>query len=88
MPGCGPARPCGNPPKRCHKLMLNAPAEGRTSFEVRSLEGYPDCPYEDPKAIEACEKKIGYRTIRGPWRFEFRVPKGAGGDGPAREADH
>jgi hypothetical protein len=74
----------GNPPKKCHKLMLNVPAEGRTSFEVRTLEGFPDCPYnKPPEVIEACEKKIGYRTIRGPWRFDFRVPNPAGGDRPA-----
>jgi hypothetical protein len=78
----------GNPPKKCHKLMLREPAEGRTSFEVRSLEGEPDCPYDNAKDFEECYEEIGYRTIRGPWRFEFRVPKGAGGDGPAREADH
>jgi hypothetical protein len=63
------------PPKKCQKLMLREPAEGRTSFEVSAIEGYPDCPYnQDPQAIEACEKKIGYRTIRGPWRFELEVP--------------
>jgi hypothetical protein len=76
----------GNPPKRCHKLMLRAPAEGRTSFEVRSLQGEPDCPYDED--FEACYEKIGYRAIRGPWKFEFRVPKGAGGDRPAREANY
>ena len=73
-----------NPPKRCHKLMLRAPAEGRTSFEVRSLEGWPDCPYNNAQDFEACYEEIGYRTIRGPWRFEFRVPDPAGGDRPAR----
>jgi hypothetical protein len=62
----------GNPPKRCHKLMQRAPAEGRTSFEVRSLAGEPDCPYDED--YEACYEEIGYRTIRGPWRFEFKVP--------------
>ena len=78
-----------NPPKKCHKLALNAPAEGRTSFEVRWLEGWPDCPYnKPPEVIEACEKKLGYRTIRGPWKFEFRVPNGAGGDRPAGEANY
>jgi len=75
----------GNPPKRCHKLMLRAPAEGRTSFEVRSLAGEPDCPYDED--FEACYEKIGYRTIRGPWKFEFKVPNPAGGDRPELEAD-
>jgi hypothetical protein len=64
----------GNPPKKCHKLMLREPAEGRTSFEVRSLEGEPDCPYDNAKDFEECYEEIGYRTIRGPWRFEFEVP--------------
>jgi hypothetical protein len=68
------------PPAKCQKLMLDAPAEGRTSFEVRMLEGEPDCPYNNAKDFEACYEKIGYRTIRGPWNFEFRVPNLAGGD--------
>ena len=67
--------------------MLRAPAEGRTSFEVRMLEGDPDCPYNDPEAAEACYEEIGYRTIRGPWRFEFRAPSPAEGDRQEREAD-
>ena len=67
----------GVPPAKCQKLMLKAPAEGRTSFEVRSLQGEPDCPYDED--FKACEKKLGYRTIRGPWRFEFKVPDPAGG---------
>jgi hypothetical protein len=75
------------PPGKCQKLMLEAPAEGRTSFEVRMLEGEPDCPYNDAKSFEACYEKIGYRTIRGPWKFEFKVPNPAGGAGPEREAD-
>jgi hypothetical protein len=77
----------GIPPAKCHKLMLEAPAEGRTSFEVRMLEGEPDCPYNNAKDFEACEKKIGYRTIRGSWKFEFKVPNSARGDRPEREAD-
>jgi hypothetical protein len=77
----------GIPPAKCQKLMLDAPAEGRTSFEVRMLEGEPDCPYNNAKDIEACYEKIGYRTIRGPWKFEFKVPNPAGGAGPEREAD-
>jgi hypothetical protein len=77
----------GIPPAKCQKLMLKAPAEGRTSFEVRMLEGEPDCPYNNAKDFEACYEKIGYRTIRGPWRFDFKVPNPAGGDRPEREAD-
>jgi hypothetical protein len=23
------------------------------------------------EAFEACNEKIGHKTIRGPWRFEF-----------------
>jgi hypothetical protein len=75
------------PPGKCQKLMLDAPAEGRTSFEVRMLEGEPDCPYNNPKDFEACYEKIGYRTIRGPWKFEFKVPSRAGGDRAEREAE-
>lgn len=75
------------PPGKCHKLMLNAPVEGRTSFEVRMLEGMPDCPYNNAKDFEACYEKIGYRTIRGPWKFEFKVPSPAEGASPEREAD-
>ena len=64
----------GNPPKRCHKLMLRSPAEGRTSFEVRSLAGEPDCEaIKEESAWQECMEN-GYRTIRGPWRFEFKVP--------------
>jgi hypothetical protein len=77
----------GVPPANCQKLMLDAPAKGRTSFEVRMLEGWPDCPYNNAKDFEACYEKIGYRTIRGPWRFDFKVPNRAGGAGPEREAD-
>jgi hypothetical protein len=75
------------PPGKCQKLMLEAPAEGRRSFEVKMLEGMPDCPYNNAKDFEACYEKIGYRTIRGPWKFEFKVPNPAGGDRPEQEAD-
>jgi hypothetical protein len=75
------------PPGKCQKLMLEAPAEGHTSFEVRMLEGEPDCPYNNAKDFKACYEKIGYRTIRGPWQFEFKVPNPARGDRPEREAD-
>jgi hypothetical protein len=75
------------PPAKCQKLMLDAPAEGRTSVEVRMLEGEPDCPYNNAKDFEACNEKIGYRTVRGPWRFEFNVPKPARGARPERGVD-
>jgi hypothetical protein len=75
------------PPGKCQKLMLEDPVEGRTSVEVKRLEGEPDCPYNNAKDFEACYQKIGYRTIRGPWKFEFKVPSPAGGAGPEREAD-
>jgi hypothetical protein len=75
------------PPGKCQKLMLEAPVEGRTSVEVKRLEGEPDCPYNNAKDFEACYEKIGYRTIRGPWKFVFKVPSPAGGAGPEREAD-
>ena len=41
---------------------------------MRMLEGDPDCPYNE--TFEECYEQIGYRTIRGPWRF--RVPNGDG----------
>jgi hypothetical protein len=75
------------PPAKCQKLMLGEPAEGRTAFEVSALEGMPDCPYDNAEDFEACYEEIGDRMIRGPWRFEFRVPNGAGGDRPRRETD-
>ena len=75
------------PPAKCQKLMLKSPAEGRTSFEVRMLEGWPDCDsIKEESAWQACMEKR-YRTIRGPWRFEFKVQDLAGGAGPEREAD-
>jgi len=77
----------GIPPAKCQKLMLKSPVEGRTSFEVRMLEGEPDCPYNNAKDFEACYEKIGYRTIRGPWKLEFKVPNPARGDRPEQEAD-
>jgi hypothetical protein len=74
------------PPAKCQKLMLDAPAEGRTSVEVRMLEGWPDCEaFQDGAAWQRCMEKR-YRTIRGPWRFDFKVPNPAGGDRPEREA--
>ena len=75
------------PPAKCHKLMLKAPAEGRTSVEVRMLEGWPDCQsFKEEAAWQACMEKQ-YRTIRGPWRFDFKVQDLAGGPRPERETD-
>src|SRR5215212_7515802 len=75
------------PPAKCQKLMLDAPAEGRTSVEVRMLEGWPDCEaFKEEAAWQACMEKR-YRTIRGPWRFDFKVQESAGGARPEREAD-
>ena len=74
-------------PAKCHKLMLEAPAEGRTSFEVRMLEGWPDCEaFKEEAAWQECMEKR-YRTIRGPWKFEFKVPNSGRADRPEREAD-
>ena len=42
--------------------------------EMTRIEGMPDCSYGKVEALEACEHKIGDKTIRGPWRFEFDVP--------------
>jgi len=75
------------PPAKCQKLMLKAPAEGRMSFEVRMLEGWPDCEaFKEEAAWQACMEKR-YRTIRGPWRFDFKVQDPAGGARPEQEAD-
>ena len=75
------------PPAKCHKLMLKAPAEGRTSVEVGMLEGWPDCQsFKEEAAWQACMEKQ-YRTIRGPWRFDFKVQDLAGGPRPERETD-
>src|SRR5215216_1137534 len=75
------------PPAKCQKLMLKSPAEGRTSFEVRMLEGWPDCDaFKEEAAWQACMEKR-YRTIRGPWRFDFKVQDPAGGARPERETD-
>jgi hypothetical protein len=69
----------GVPPAKCQTLQLEGPLEGRTLVEVAMLEGMPDCRAVRAEALEACDKKIGDRTIRGPWRFEFEVPDPAGG---------
>jgi len=52
--------------------MLEAPAEGRTSFEVRMLEGGPDCPYNNAKAFEACYEKIDTERSAGPGSSSLR----------------
>jgi hypothetical protein len=75
------------PPAKCQKLMLKAPAQGRTSVEVRMLEGWPDCQsFKEEAAWQECMEKR-YRTIRGPWRFDFKVQDPARGARPEREAD-
>jgi hypothetical protein len=66
-----------NPPRRARrnqKLQLEGPVEGRSLVEMTRIEGMPDCSYGKVEALEACEHKIGDKTIRGPWRFEFDVP--------------
>jgi hypothetical protein len=75
------------PPAKCQTLQLKGPLEGRTLVEVTSLEGMPDCRAVKDEDYEACDKKIGDTMIRGPWRFEFKVPDSAGGARRAREAD-
>jgi hypothetical protein len=75
------------PPAKCQKLMLDAPAQGRTSVEVRMLEGWPDCQsFKEEAAWQACMEER-YRTIRGPWRFDFKVQDLAGGARSERETD-
>jgi hypothetical protein len=74
----------GVPPAKCQTLQLEGPLKARTLVEVTSLEGMPDCRAVKDEALEACFEKIGERTIRGPWRFEFEVPDSAGGARPAR----
>jgi hypothetical protein len=59
------------PPAECQELLLQGPLEGRSSVEVKRLEGEPDCRSVKAEAAKACNEKIGHKTIRGPWRFEF-----------------
>jgi hypothetical protein len=76
------------PPAKCQKLMLEAPVEDLSMVEVTMIEGMPDCRSVNTlEALEACERKIGNKMIRGLWRFEFKVPDSAGGDRPPREAE-
>ena len=65
----------GVPPADCQTLLLNGPLEGRSSVEVAAMEGMPDCREESAEAAQACHERIGERWIRGPWRFEFDVPR-------------
>lgn len=58
----------------CQKLLLESPLNGRSSLEVATIEGMPDCRFDDPKAAEGCHNRIGEKLIHGPWRFEFEVP--------------
>jgi len=64
----------GVPPADCQTLQLQGPFEGRSSLEVAAINGMPRCPTENAEATEACYDRIGEKTIRGPWRFEFEVP--------------
>jgi hypothetical protein len=64
----------GVPPAKCQKLQLEGPVEDRSLVEVTMIEGMPNRLYSKAEALEACEHKIGDKTIRGPWRFEFDVP--------------
>jgi hypothetical protein len=75
----------GVPPAKCQTLQLEGPLEGRTLVELAMLEGMPDCRAARAEALEACDKKIGDRTIRGPWRFEVEVPEPAEEPRPAEE---
>jgi hypothetical protein len=59
----------------CQKLLLQGSLEGRSSLEVATIQGMPICPADDAEAAEECPAKIGERMIRGPWRFEFDVPR-------------
>ena len=57
--------------------MLEGPVEGRTLVEVTMIEGdpYTVCrSVKEEAAWQACMEKR-CRTIPGPWRFEFEVPK-------------
>ena len=69
----------GVPPAACQTLQLQGPFEGRSSLEVAAINGMPRCPTENTEATEACYHRIGEKTIRGPWRFDFKVPNRAGG---------
>jgi hypothetical protein len=64
----------GVPPVKCQTLQLEGHLEGRSSLEVATIQGFPDCASDDPEAAQACHERIGERIIRGPWRFEFDVP--------------
>jgi hypothetical protein len=59
------------PPAECQTLQLKSHLDGRSSLEVTAIEGTPDCRAVKVEALEACDKKIGDKMIRGPWRFEF-----------------
>ncbi len=62
------------PPAECQELLLQGPLEGHLSVEVTTIQGKPDCRSVKTEAAEACLEKIGDKTIRGPWRFEFDAP--------------
>jgi hypothetical protein len=62
------------PPAGCQELYLRGPLEGRSSVEVKRLTGAPDCRPVNGESAKACSARIGAKTIRGPWRFEFDAP--------------
>jgi len=64
----------GVPPADCQTLLLEGPLKGRSSLEVTTIEGMPDCRAENAEAAKACYARIGERMIRGTWRFEFEAP--------------
>jgi hypothetical protein len=59
------------PRAECQELLLQGPLEGHSSVEVTMIQGEPDCRSVKAEAAKACNEKIGHKTIRGPWRFEF-----------------
>ncbi len=52
----------------CWSLVLDEPAEGRSSVTVTELFGYP-------QTAEAMRKDEDGPQIRGPWIFEFEAPE-------------
>jgi hypothetical protein len=56
---------------RCHAVGLGPDRSGSYSFEVETLEGWP----ED---IEGLDGPEDIEKVRGPWRFDFEVPETSG----------
>ena len=57
----------------CQTLLLQGPLEGRSSVEVTTTEGMPDCPSGNAEVAEACYTEQKEEMIRGPWKYEFDV---------------